>query len=72
MPGRLRRIKALKTATDIHIGASPAHVSLYGLRGNNAAGWVFRYGGRFLGVFLEVDGRRRWKCFSPLGYAERE
>ena len=33
-----------------HRGASPAHVSLYGLRGNNAAGWLFRYRGRFQGV----------------------
>ena len=80
MPGRLRRIKALKTATDIHIGASPAHVSLYGLRGNNAAGWIFGYRRCFRGVgfcpFVGLDGLRAAgggeKRFSLFSGAKRE
>ncbi len=40
MPGCLRRIKALKTATDIHAGGLRAVPLL-------AAGWLFRYRGHF-------------------------
>lgn len=61
MPACLRRIKALKAAADIHAGASPAHVSLYGLPWL-ADGWVFGYRRRFRGVgfcpFVGLDGLR--------------